>query len=105
MEDFIISVLALLILASAGIAVLAVLIGALGVLTGSRFERCPRCQRLGLMNDGWPHHRGCSRRQVIRSTDGDRSTAGALASSAPGRGHRPQAFVSGSNSAQGPSVT
>jgi hypothetical protein len=77
-EDMIISVLAFLTLVSAGFAVLTVLIGALGVLTGSRFERCPRCRRLGLMNDGWPQHRGCSRGQLVRGGGGINSTAEVL---------------------------
>ena len=69
-EDMIISVLAFLVLVSAGFAVLAVLVGALGVLTGSRFERCPRCQRLGLMNDRWPQHRSCSPRKLLGGSNG-----------------------------------
>jgi hypothetical protein len=77
-EDMIISVLAFLILVSAGFAVLAVLVGALGVLTGSRFERCPRCQRLGLMNDRWPQHRSCSPGQLLGGSGN--SSAEALAS-------------------------
>ena len=80
MEDMIISVLAFLILVSAGFAVLAVLIGALGVLTGSRFERCPRCQRPGLMNDRWPQHRSCSPRQPLGGSGSSNPTAEALAS-------------------------
>jgi hypothetical protein len=68
--DMIISVLAFLVLVSAAFAVLAVLVGALGIVTGSRLERCRRCQRLGLMNDRWPQHRRCSPRQLLVGSNG-----------------------------------
>jgi hypothetical protein len=63
-EGIIVGVLAVLTLVSAGFAVLALLIGALAALTGSRFERCPECQKLALVDDSWPHHRRCSVRRT-----------------------------------------
>jgi hypothetical protein len=43
--------------------------GGLGILSGARFERCPRCGRHGLAGPGRLHARGCphpSYRQRLR---------------------------------------
>lgn len=37
-------------------------VGGLGVLTGARFERCPRCGRHGLAAGGRLHPDGCPHR-------------------------------------------
>ena len=37
----------------------ALLVGAVGVISGERFERCPRCGRLGFTEHGARHPRGC----------------------------------------------
>lgn len=34
-------------------------VGGMGVLTDSRYERCPRCGRHGLVHEGQLHARGC----------------------------------------------
>lgn len=38
---------------------LAAVVGFLGVLTGERIERCPRCHHIGLTTDSKFHEHGC----------------------------------------------
>ena len=47
--DVLFAILALLVALSFGVATVAVWIGGLGVLTGARFQRCPRCGHYGLL--------------------------------------------------------
>ena len=52
-----------------GFTVYAFAEGGLGLLSGARFERCPRCGRHGLVVRGQLHPRGCphpSYRQRLR---------------------------------------
>ena len=58
-EDLLVTVLGLVVLVSVGVAIGASLVGCLGVLTGGRLERCPRCHHYGFIVEGRPHAQGC----------------------------------------------
>lgn len=59
MSVFLWVVLAALAMALFGFTVYAFAEGGLGIVSGARFERCPRCGRHGLVTQGRIHIDGC----------------------------------------------